>query len=518
MLPRLALLAALCAGPAHADFTLTILHTNDVHARFEPITRFGSTCSVENNAAGECLGGVARLATAIEAARGRATNPLLLDGGDWFQGSLFYTFYKGQFAAEMMGLLGYDAMAVGNHEFDDGAEVLRRFIDAVDFPVLMANADTSAEPALAGAVPASTILEHGGARIGLIGLTPEDNDTLAKPGRNITFSDPVPAVQAEVARLEAEGVTKIIVLSHSGYDVDLRIARETTGVDVIVGGHSNTYLANDDPSAAGPYPTMVEGTAIVQAGAYGRYLGELVVSFDAAGEVTSASGAPILIDASVPEDAAIEARVAEAAQPLDEIRNKVVAEAAAPISGARADCRTGECQMGNLVADALLERVKGQGVEIALYNGGGLRASIDAGPVTMGDVLTVLPFQNTLATFRIDGATLLAALENGVSQIETGAGRFPQVSGMRFAVDITAPAGERIRDVTVGGAPLDPDRLYGVVSNSFLRAGGDGYAMLVEAQDAYDFGPDVAEVVVDYLIENGPYTPYTDGRVRLGLD
>jgi 5'-nucleotidase len=136
----------------------------------------------------------------------------------------------------------------------------------------------------------------------------------------------------------------------------------------------------------------------------------------------------------------------------------------------------------------------------------------------MGDVLTVLPFQNTLATFRIDGATLLAALENGVSQIEAGAGRFPQVAGMRFAVDITAPAGERIRDVMMGSAPLDPDRLYSVVSNNFLRAGGDGYAMLVEAQDAYDFGPDVADVVVEYLVQNAPYRPYTDGRIRLALD
>jgi len=339
-----ALIAA--ATAAQADFELTILHTNDFHARFEPINRFDGGCSTEDNDAGECFGGSARIATAIAEARARGGNTILVDGGDPFQGSLFYTYYKGALAAEMMTAMGYEAMAVGNHEFDDGPEVLRTFIDAVPFPVLMANADVTAEPALADLPLASTVIEKGGERIGLIGLTPVENPDLASPGPNITFTDPVPAVQAEVDRLTADGIDKIIVLSHSGLGVDRRVAEGTTGVDVIVGGHSHT-LMGDMEGAVAPYPLAVNGVQIVQAYAYGKYLGELTVAFDDAGAVVSATGAPRLLDASVAEDAAIKARVAEAAIPLDEIRNRVVAQAADRIEGDRTVCRAMECAISD---------------------------------------------------------------------------------------------------------------------------------------------------------------------------
>ncbi len=511
-----AALTALCLSTTQglADYTLTILHTNDFHARFEPINKYDSSCGHEDNDAGKCFGGSARLLTAIRAARARVENPVLFDGGDQFQGTLFYTQYKGKLTAEMMNALGYDAMTVGNHEFDDGPEVLRGFMDAVAFPVLMSNADVSGEPHLAGKLRKSTVIERAGERIGLIGLTPQNTDELASPGPNIIFTDPVHAVQAEVDRLTADGVTKIIVLSHSGYRTDLHVARETTGVDVIVGGHSNTYLHSEDEDAAGPYPTMVGNTAVVQAYAYGKFLGELKVMFDDTGTITTATGAPVLMDAGVAEDADVKSRIAEAAIPLDAIRNRVVAETSAAVDGDKTTCRAAECQMGTLVAEAMLARVRGQGVEIAIQNGGGLRASIDAGPVTMGEVLTVLPFQNTLSTFRITGATLLEALENGVSQFEDGAGRFTQVAGMQYRFDPNAPSGARIRDVTVDGKPLDPERLYSAVSNNYLRNGGDGYTMLRDAQDAYDFGPDVAEVLADYLASQQLYTPFTDGRIQ----
>jgi len=506
---------ALTAGTASADYTITILHTNDFHARFEPINGYDGPCAAEDNTAGECFGGTARLVNAIEDARARNNNSILVDGGDQFQGTLFYSYYKGQMAAEMMNKLGYDAMTVGNHEFDDGPEVLASFMAAVDFPILMSNADVSAEPLLADTLAKSTVIKRGGERIGLIGLTPEDTHELASPGDNISFSDPVAAVQAEVDRLTEEGVNKIIVLSHSSYAVDQRVAAGTTGVDVIVGGHSNTLLSNTDERAEGPYPTMVGNTAIVQAYAYGKYLGELNVTFDEAGNVTEAVGEPILIDASVPEDEAIVARISDLAAPLDEIRNTVVAEAAGALEGDRSVCRAQECSMGNLIADAMLARVADQGVSVALQNSGGIRASIDAGEVTKGEVLTVLPFQNTLSTFEVTGAVLVEALENGVSQMEEGAGRFLQVAGMSFSVDAAAPAGARIADVMIGGAPVEMETVYTVVSNNFVRNGGDGFGMFKTAANAYDFGPDVADVTAEYLAANGPYTPYTDGRITL---
>ena len=504
---------ALTGGMAAADYNLTILHTNDFHARFEPISKFDSGCSAEDDAAGECFGGSARLVTAIADARARSNNSILVDGGDQFQGTLFYTYYKGALAAEMMNKMGYDAMTVGNHEFDDGPEVLRGFMDAVTFPVLMSNADVSAEPLLADTLAKSIVIERGGEKLGLIGLTPEDTDELASPGPNITFSDPVAAVQGEVDKLTAEGVNKIIVLSHSGYRTDQRVAAETTGVDVIVGGHSNSLLSNSVEGADGPYPTMVGSTAIVQAYAFGKFLGELNVTFDDAGNVTAATGEPVIIDAAVAKDPATEARIAEAAAPLEEIRNKVVAETATEIIGVREECRARECAMGNLIADAMLARVKDQGIEIAIQNGGGIRSSIDAGEVTMGEVLTVLPFQNTLSTFQVTGATIVAALENGVSEHEEGAGRFPQVAGMSYTFDVSQPAGSRISDVMVGGAPIDLEKVYGVVSNNYVRNGGDGYDMLETAENAYDFGPDLADVTAEFMAANAPYQPYLDGRI-----
>ncbi len=504
---------ALSTGVAQADFALTILHTNDFHARFEPISRFDSGCSEDDNMAGSCFGGSARLMSAIEAARSRAVNSILVDGGDQFQGTLFYTYYKGALAAEMMNKMGYDAMTVGNHEFDDGPEVLRGFMDAVDFPVLMSNADVSGEEMLAGALEKSKIIDVNGTKIGLIGLTPRDTDELASPGPNVIFTDPVDAVQGEVDLLTAAGVNKIVVLSHSGYNTDIRVAENTTGVDVIVGGHTNTLLSNVNDRAEGPYPTMVGTTAIVSAYAYGKFLGELNVVFDDDGVITSAVGEPLLLDRFVAEDADTKARIAEAAQPLDEIRNRVVAETAAAIDGERGSCRAMECSMGNIIADAMLDRVKSQGIEIAIQNGGGIRASIDQGEVTMGEVLTVLPFQNTLSTFHVSGATIVEALENGVSQHEEGAGRFPQVAGMTFTFDVSQPAGSRVSDVMVGGAPIDLDKMYGVVSNNFVRNGGDGYNMFVNAENAYDFGPDLADVTAEYMAKMGPVTPYLDGCI-----
>ena len=505
---------ALTAGAASADYTLTILHTNDFHARFEPINKYDSGCSEEDAGEGKCFGGSARLATAIAEARARNDNSVLVDGGDQFQGTLFYSYYKGKLAAEMMNRLGYDAMTVGNHEFDDGPEVLRGLMDALDFPILMSNADVSKEELLADVLQKSTIIEKDGEKIGLIGLTPEDTDELASPGPNITFSDPVAAVQAEVDALTADGVNKIIVLSHSGYEVDKRVAAETTGVDVIVGGHTNTLLG-DMEGAQGPYPTMEGDTAIVQAYAYGKFLGELTVTFDDDGKVIEAVGQPLIMDANVAEDEGVKARIAEAAKPLDEIRNKVVAEAAGPLGGDREVCRAQECELGNIIADAMLDRVKDQGIQVAIQNGGGIRASIDEGPITMGEVLTVLPFQNTLSTFQVTGAVLKEALENGVSQVEEGAGRFAQVAGLTYAFDASKPVGERVVDVKVGGEALDPEKLYGVVSNNYVRGGGDGYEMFIDAQNAYDYGPDLADVTADYLAKMGPMTPHTDGRIEV---
>ncbi len=511
----------LTAGMAAADYKLTILHTNDIHSRIESINKYDSTCNAESEAEGKCFGGVARIKTAVDAKRAELAgqNYVVLDAGDPFQGSLFYTTYKGAAEAEFMEAIGYDVMAVGNHEFDDGPAGLEKFIDAVSFPVISGNLDLTSEPLLKGKVGNHVVLDVGGEKIGVISVLATDTVDTSSPGPNVVFQDEIESLKADVATLEAEGVNKIIALTHVGLPMDLQIAAAVPGIDVVVGGHSHTLLSNSNERAAGAYPMMVGNVPVVQAYAYSKYLGDLTVTFDDAGNVTAATGEPILLDASVAPDAAIAARVAEMGAPIEEMKQRVVAESGGVIEGSRDICRAGECQMGNLVADAMLDRVKEQGVSIAIQNGGGLRASIDAGQVTMGEVLTVLPFQNTLSTFEASGQTVIDALENGVSQVEEGKGRFPQVAGLKFAFDVSVPPLEgRVSEVMVkdgeAWVPIDPAKTYMVVTNNYVRNGGDGYKVFAgDDKNAYDFGPDLADVVAEYLAEKGPYEPYTDGRI-----
>jgi len=503
-------------GMAAADYTLHIIHINDLHSRIEPISRFDGTCGAEDNAAGECFGGVARVKTMIDQLRAELAdeNVIVLDAGDQYQGSLMYTTYKGDVEIEMMNAIGFDAMAVGNHEFDDGDAGLAKLADGVDFPVISGNIDVSQSNLLAGKVANHLVLEIGGEKVAIVSALASDTAETSSPSDAVVFTNEIESLQADVAALEAEGVTKIIALNHVGVNRDMAIAEAVDGLDAVVGGHSHTLFSNTEEGAMA-YPTMVGDTPVVQAYAYSKYVGHLTLEFDDAGNVTSATGDTILLDASVAEDEAIVARVSELAGPIEEMKTEVVAESTDVIEGSREVCRAMECAMGNLVADAMLDRLADQGVVAAIQNGGGLRASIDAGEITMGEVLTVLPFQNTLATFDATGADILAALENGVGQVADGAGRFPQVAGMTFVVDLAQEPGSRVSDVTIAGAPLDEAATYMLATNNYLRNGGDGYSMFENAANAYDFGPGLEQVVADYLVENGPYTPYTDGRIEM---
>lgn len=511
-------IAAALASTAQAEFELHILHTNDIHSRIESINRYDSTCDAEGETAGECYGGVARLKTAIDSLRSElGENVIVLDAGDPFQGSLFYTTYKGAAEAEFMEAIGYDVMAVGNHEFDDGPEGLAGFIDGVSFPVVSGNIDVSQSNVLAGKVANHIVVDVGGQKIGIVSALAVDTVETSSPGPNVVFHDEIESLKADVASLEAEGITKIIALTHVGLPKDLDIAAQVPEIDVVIGGHSHTLMSNDD-DATPAYPTMVDGTPVAQAYAYSKYVGHLTVSFDDAGNVTAASGDPVLLDAAIAPDAAILTRVTEMGAPIKDLMARVVSETTAVIDGSREVCRAKECPMGNLVAEAMLDRVKDQGIQIAFQNGGGLRASIDAGEVTMGEVLTVLPFQNTLSTFQLKGADVIAALENGVSKIEEGAGRFPQVAGLKYSFDASAAPGSRISDVMVMEGDdfvlLDKAKVYGVVSNNYVRGGGDGYDVFeANAMNAYDFGPGLEAVVADYLASNQPYQPLIDGRI-----
>ncbi len=512
----LALIAPL--GAQEDSYELTIMHTNDVHAEHEP-GRSGD-------------GGAARQATVVRQIRDEVANHLLLDGGDRFTGTLFHIQWLGQDSAQIMNMIGYDAMTLGNHEFDNGDEVLAAFVDALEFPVVTANVDFSDSPLLADKIEPMVTLEVGDGSIGIIGLVTPESEILSSPGPELVFEyDLVSVTQNAVDALTAAGVNKIILVTHIGYRADVEVAQQVSGVDVVVGGHTNTFLSNNYSGAQGEYPTVLESASgepvlVVQASTKTRYLGRLDVEFDGGGVLSDWDGDAILLSRYITPAPDVSDLVAGLEEPITELRNRVVGESAVVLEGNRSVCRIQECNLGNFIADAVREET---GAQIAYMNGGGIRSGIDAGEITMGEILTVQPFGNVTSTFGLSGVDVIAMLENSVSRIQLneqgqvqrggGSGRFLQLSGARFSVDPTQEVGSRIVSVEVLNdageyEALDPDAIYSMAGNNFVRNGGDGYSVLEEnAIDPYDGGRVDFNVTLDYIVANSPVAPVTEGRI-----
>ena len=437
---------------------------------------------------------------------------LLLNGGDNFQGSLFYTTYKGKVEAEFLNQMKFDAMTVGNHEFDDGEDALAPFLDDDQVPGALAPTwQPAPRPRSATASSPPWCIEVGGQKIGIIGAVTTDTPEIASPGPNILILNDIASIKAEVDKLKAEGVNKIIALTHVGYPRDKEMIAKIPGVDVVVGGHSHSLLSNTDEKAEGPYPTMIDNpdgykVPVTQAASYSKYLGEFKVVFDDNGVVKEASGDP---DPARQVDQARRGR----ARPHQGTRR---ADRGTEEQGKSAKAPTPSTAAATIAAPANAPWATSSPMPCSTASRD--RASRSSSPmaaacaprstrapVTMGEVLTVLPFQNTVATFQISGTDLVAALENGVSQLEEGGGRFAQVAGLKYSFDKSvAPNAGRIKSVEVmdGDAwmPIDPAKDYLVATNNYVRQGGDGYKIFAtKAKNAYDYGPGLEQVVADYL-------------------
>jgi 5'-nucleotidase len=522
----IALMLGACAGEPPAPLKLTVLHTNDTHSRLQPVNAQSSTCTQAEFAQNRCFGGIARIATLIGQQKAEATaagrQVLVLDGGDQFQGSLFYSHYKGAAELETMGQVGYDAMAIGNHEFDDGPENFARYLKGAKVPLVSANIDASDEPALRGLFQSHTIVVRAGVKIAIVGATTEDTPDISSPGAKLRFVKAETVLRPLVAKLQSEGIRHIILVSHLGLSRESEVAASVDGIDAIIGGHSHTLLGNDIAGAEGPYPTFVKSPSgrdvpIVQTGAFSRHIGRLDLEFDAAGNVVKASGNTILVTQAVPPHPGIQASIDRLDQPLAQVRTQPVGQTAVAYS--LDGCRARECALGNLVSEAMLAATRQLNTQIALQNGGGLRAGIAAGEIALGAVLTTLPFQNSIATLKLKGSDFVAALENGLSQVDQGGGRFPQVAGVRYVWDKARPVGSRVVSVELrrpdgSYGPFDPNAIYTVATNDFMRRGGDGYTVLRDrAIDPYDFGPGLDDALAGYIRANSPVRISTDGRI-----
>jgi 5'-nucleotidase/UDP-sugar diphosphatase len=505
-------------------FKLTIMHTNDVHGAYGPY---------DAKLDGATDGGAAREMTVINQIRAEGGNSILVDAGDRFTGTLFHQQWRGEEASQIMNAMKYDVMTAGNHEFDDGDDTLVKFVDSLKFPIITANVTFGSN--LADKIKPYVVLEVAGQKIGVIGLTPPDSGILSSPGPDVKFGeDLVGTVQSIVDDLTKQGINKIILMSHVGLVEDEGIAPQLSGVDVIVGGHSHSLLSNTYTGAEGTYPVVAKdkdgkNVYIVQAGSSLKYMGRLNVQWDKDGVVTSASGDTILLSRYIAPDPDMLKIVNDLRVPISELTKQVIGETNVFLVGDRKVCRSQECNLGNLITDAMRAYSKAQ---IAITNGGGIRSNVPVGAeipadlklaevlkVTQGDVLTVLPFGNLVSTFELKGSDVVAALENGVSQVESGAGRFPQVSGIRFSWDGSKEAGKRIVSVEVLGADgsysaIDPNATYSLVSNDFMRRGGDGYSVFKDnSTNAYDGGSPLDIVLGDYIKANSPINPQVEGRI-----
>ncbi|XP_033635028.1 5'-nucleotidase-like [Asterias rubens] len=524
-------------------YDLTILHTNDVHAHFEQFDKYSTRCDDDESANGQCFGGVARTVTKVRQIRSEVDNVVLLDAGDQFQGTPWFSFYKGKATSHFMNVIGYEVMAFGNHEFDNGPEGLTTFLNDLDAQVVCANMDASNEPAIDGLFTKSTVLAVGGEMIGIVGYTLSRIRELSTTVGSLVFMDEVSSIQAEVDRLIAvEGVNKIIALGHSGFEVDLKIARQVRGMDIVVGGHSNTFMYTGDPPGAeipsGVYPTVVHPDAdptanvlVVQDYKLGKYLGRLDVTFDDEGNVIGWGGNPILIDKDIEEDAAVLEEIEAWGESIRNYSNVYIASTNVFLDGT--SCRLMECNLGNLVSDAylrhgirdLVDGVRLNDANIALFNAGGIRSQLPVGDITVGDVTSILPFGNTADQITLKGKHILEALEHSVAEytIVGKHGEFLQHAGMLVTFDLSRTRGNRVVSAEVRCTecevpefhPLDPEAEYKVILSTYLVDGGDGYTMITNNTITHDFGTLDIDVVTEYLQLLTPMTVGLDRRITL---
>ncbi|EFN81717.1 Protein 5NUC [Harpegnathos saltator] len=532
------------------DFTIRIVHTNDMHARFEETSKLSTACTPENSKAGKCYGGFARIATLVRQARAQGPT-LFLNAGDTYQGTVWYNVYKWVAPAVFLNLLKPDAISLGNHEFDDGVEGLIPFLNNVTFPVVTSNLNLTLQPNLRNTkLENSTVLVVGDRKIGVIGyLTPETK--ILSTTEQVIFKDEVESIREEAEKLKGQGVDILIALGHSGYETDKKIAKEVEDIDLVIGGHTNTFLYKGTPPDSevpeGYYPTAIiqksgRKVYVVQAYAYTKYLGNFSVSFNASGEVTNIEGNPILVDSSVEQAEDVQAKIKEMRKPIDDLTTKEVGKTRVLLDGDSKNCRRKECNLGNLICDALIDYYASlylakdgwTDAAIAVQNSGSIRTSITRArenTVTRGDIIGVLPFGNVIQLISMTGEQILSMLEWSVynlnNRTSTGNlfGAFLQYGGLQVEYDETRPQNSRVVSVQVQCAncsiprysELQRNATYKVLVNDFIAKGGDGFHML-EGLKATSLGVTTADVLEWYFKKHSPVHTGVEWRISYTCD
>lgn len=519
------------AAESNDNYSLTIMHMNDTHAHADLMPN---------------------MVTAIKEVRAADPNALLFNAGDVFSGTLYFNQFKGQADLALLNMVDIDAMIFGNHEFDlgsgeNGHKSLSEFVSKANFPFLSANVDFSGDAYMGGIsnnsytespedgiVYSGIVKEVNGEKVGIFGLTTEDTANISSPV-NVKFQNYIEKANEAVAAFESKGINKIIAVTHIGYDSnpemgnDLQLAKYVDGIDVIVGGHSHTQLNEPVVITADEAGAAKDPTVIVQAYQYSQLLGELKVEFDDNGVVVGQAGQ--LIDvASKAADQEAAAVLAPYKAEIDSLTNQETgAVAKKPLLNPRltdsnVSVRANETELGNLVTDAMLAKAKekNEKVVIAMQNGGGIRAAIDEGPITTGEVIAVLPFGNDPAFVQLTGEEIKQILEYSVRLAPAESGGFLHVSGMKFTYDSKKEEGSRVVSMQVKVndqyEDIKADQTYLVTTNNFTAKGGDGYEVFAKAYQegrVQDMGAIDWEQLRDYMVVNlnGEVDPQIEGRI-----
>ena len=499
----LSLAVPVCAAETTTSTTkdltghIVILHTNDVHGG---------------------IAGYAKLAAVKESYTASGAYTLLVDAGDYIQGDPTVSASQGKTAIELMNSTGYDAATVGNHEFDYGYANLKTISAQANFPILAANVQYNG----ATAFDSHTIFTAAnGKKIGVFGLETPETATKAHPAKiqGVTFvggQDMMKLAQTEVDTLKAAGCDYVICLGHLGIDAEstgnrsIDVLNAVTGIDVFIDGHSHSTL--DQIKAATNGTGKVGNAYLTSTGTKLANVGVVDIAPD--GTITTSN---VPLDTLTAENADTAAVIQRIQQQIDADYGAVFAQSEVQLNGEKAQVRTGETNLGDLITDAMLWQAGtlGEKVDAAISNGGGIRASLSVGGLTKKDINTVLPFGNTLYLVKLTGAQLLEALEASTCSLPESIGAFPQVSGIEYTVNAGAKfsstenypgstygkpnAVNRVTIQSVGGVAFDPAETYTIVTNDFLGAGGDTYYTFKSSPVGYDTGVPLDEVLMDYI-------------------
>ena len=492
-----------CAGTAKPvkreagkAYELVFLHTNDHHGSILP-----------NNK----LGGLAERATYIKAVRAANANVLVLDAGDVNTGPALSNMFYAEPDFNAYNLIGYDAATFGNHEFDGDMAKLNKQIAQVVFPFVSSNIKTSDGKFLGG--HQYLVRDFEGFRVGIIGITTLRTLIIASPDKSLTFLPEIKAAQDAVDLLiKKEKVDIVIALTHIGdkkeaddHVISPELAAAVTGIDIIIDGHSHTKFEE---------PLKVGNTYIVSANEWGKFVGEGKLRI-VDGKIANFAWKPIAIDGSYAPDAQITALIAPYKEKADASLKEVVGQAADTFIFGNRLTRYQETAIGNMICDAntWYFRNNGQNIDFAFHNGGNMRAELPKGPLTREQILTVLPFENYLYIVSLKGSQVIE-LFNFIGTVAQGAGGFPQFSSdVRYTINIPT---KTVSNLTIGGAPVDPNKTYRFCTNDYLLGGGDGYVVLTKSENPFNTSLLLSYVVIEYIAsQKGIITPSLDGRMTV---